>query len=105
MLLDASILGRLKHDFPDMRIQDPDEYVGYIEEYYREYARNTFAMYNGYRFDILCTGVLAQESLVNKLYDHLKLNDYLGFCLVDTRRECLVKVESYADIQRVLADG
>ena len=102
MLLNGNILSKLAKDFDEMRTEDSSEYMEYIEENWRKYVVNSFALYKGYRFDIVSTGVLALESLVNRSYPHLELNDHLGFWLVDTEAGSIIDVNSYDDIVRVL---
>lgn len=103
MLLDGGIIEKLDDDFPLMRVQSIEEYMEYITECWQKYANNSFALYKGYRLDIVCTGVLAQESIENALLPHLKLNDKFGFRLVDTRAEEVLKVETYEQLKRILS--
>ena len=102
MLLDGSILQRLKQDVPGVQVEDADEYLGYVNEYWQKYSNNSFALCKDYWLDITCIGVMAMESLINKTYPYLKLNDRLGFRLVDTSKSQVVTVNTYDELLQAL---
>lgn len=89
-------------DFPNIELQDRDEYDAYVEHYWQCYSNNTFAIYRSYRLDLGGIRILSWESMENQLFEHLKLNDKLIFRLVNTVEGRPMKCKSYEELKELL---
>lgn len=103
MLSNGNILKRLHIDFPDMQLLDVYEYVDYINEYWREYLSCVFAKLGNYKLELISLGVLDPYSIMNKTSVFFKINNNVGFRLINMKTKNILKVESYSDIKRILS--
>lgn len=103
MLINGNILKRLHIDCPDIQLLDIGEYIDYVEKYWSEYSSCVFAKLGNYKLELISIGVLDFCSISNKMNEYYRINNNIGFRMINMKTEKILKVESYSDIKHILS--
>lgn len=102
MLLNGSIIHRLKTDFPKIQLSSQDEYQGYIDTHWYKFTTNTFAKLGNYELQVVNIGSPKFKSMASQPVTYLILNKHLGFRLVNRKTAKILKTDSYSDVKKIL---